>query len=73
MSNHFYFLLQFELERNTQSQNMVIHLLFLCLQQERGGDSSEPLPIRKHNKAALRSHLFTGRSQATSLESQTSC
>lgn len=72
MSNHFYFLLQFELERNTQSQNMVIHLLFLCLQQELG-DSSEPLPIRKYNKAALRSHLFPGRSQATSLESQTSC
>lgn len=72
MSNHFYFLLQFELEKNTQSQNMVIHLLFLCLQQELE-DSSEPLPIRGYNKAALRSPLFTGRSQAASLESQTSC
>lgn len=72
MSNHFYSLLQFELEKNTQSQNMVIHLLFLCLQQELG-DSSEPLPIRGSNKAAVRSPLFTGRSQATSLEYQTSC
>ena len=38
---------------------MVILLVFLCPQLQ-VGDNSEPLPIRKHNRAVLTSHLFVG-------------